>query len=109
MRHPSYAQLPMDEPLVPTHNPGGITEQKQIELMTELRELHNAIPSAFQARDMRIAALAASGSLSRRDMGTACDLAKSRIDQIIAEQWRRQQELWNRTGKERVRRHSRPS
>jgi hypothetical protein len=49
-----------------------------------LRALQNAIPASQKARDARIAALARTGAVSRRDMARACGLNKSRIDQIFA-------------------------
>ncbi len=73
------------ETIEPTHTPAGITVDAQREILRELRELQNAIPIAQFARDDRLAALALSGAVSRRDMATACGLNKSRVDQIIAE------------------------
>jgi hypothetical protein len=80
MRHPAYHQLP-DEPIEPTSTPPGAEYLEQCEIHRELRGLQNAIAAAQLARDER---LAASGTISRRDMARACGLNKSRIDQILA-------------------------
>jgi hypothetical protein len=80
MRHPAYDLLP-DEAIEPTSTPPGTEYAEQLEI---LRELQNAIPAAQLARDQRLAALARSGTISRRDMARACGLSKSRIDQITA-------------------------
>jgi hypothetical protein len=83
MRHSAYDLLP-DEAIEPTSTPPGTEYAEQLEILRELRALQNAIPAAQLARDQRLAALARSGAVSRRDMARACGLAKSRIDQIIA-------------------------
>jgi hypothetical protein len=83
MRHPAYRTLP-DEPIEPTITPPGTTFEEQRDALRQLRVLQNAIPAAQLARDERLAALAHSGTVSRRDMARACGLNKSRIDQIIA-------------------------
>jgi hypothetical protein len=85
MRHPAYRTLP-DEPIEPTVTPPETTFEEQCEALRELRALHNAISGAQLARDECVAALARSGTVSRRDMARACGLNKSRIDQIVAAQ-----------------------
>jgi hypothetical protein len=83
MRHPAYDLLP-DEAIEPTSTPPGTDYAEQLEILRELRALQNAIPAAQLARDQRLATLARSGIISRRDMARACGLNKSRVDQIIA-------------------------
>jgi hypothetical protein len=83
MRHSAYESLPA-EAIEPTSTPTGTEHAEQLEILRELRALQNAIPAAQLARDQQLAAIARSGTLSRRDMARACGLAKSRIDQIIA-------------------------
>jgi hypothetical protein len=106
MRH-SVRLLP-NEPTEPTHTPTGITVADQREILSELRALQNAIPAAQFARDDRLTAVALSGSVSRRDMATACGLNKSRVDQIIAAHSRRLQDDTNAMLLKRVRRHLPP-
>jgi hypothetical protein len=53
--------------------------------MRELRALTDRIAHAHWERDERMAALALSSSLSRRDMATAIGCSKSRVDQILRE------------------------
>jgi hypothetical protein len=107
MRHPRYRLLP-DEALEPTSTPAGITLAKQREILRELRALQNTIPAAQFARDDRLAALALSGSVSRRDMARACGLNKSRIDQIIAQHTERLPKDRNAAREETLRRHMPP-
>jgi hypothetical protein len=83
VRHSASHTLP-DEPIEPTSTPPGTTYPEQCEALRELRALHNAISAAQLARDERLAALARSAIVSRRDMARACGLNKSRVDQIIA-------------------------
>lgn len=106
MRHPP--RLLPDERIEPTHTPPGITVEAQREILSELRQLQNVIPMAQFARDDRLAALALSGSVSRRDMATACGLNKSRVDQVIAEHSRRLQDQRNAVLRDRARRHLPP-
>jgi hypothetical protein len=106
MRH--TPRLLPDEPIEPTHTPPGITVEAQRDILRELRQLQNAIPTAQFARDDRLAALALSGSVSRRDMATACGLNKSRVDQIIVVHTQRLQDQRNAVLRERVRRHMPP-
>jgi hypothetical protein len=91
--------------LKPTWTQGDLVYERQIELMTELRDLSNSIPDAYRARDELLYALATSGSLSRRDMATATGLNKSRVDQIISEMAAHDQDLQSAAATERVRRH----
>ena len=55
--------------------------------MRALRVIHNEIPLGYQKRDGQMTAWALSNSLSREDMATATGLAKSRVDQIIRENY----------------------
>jgi hypothetical protein len=82
MRHSASRTLPA-ETIKPTSTPPGVTYPEQCAALRELRTLHNAIAAAQLARDERLANLARSGIVSRRDMARACGLHKSRIDQII--------------------------
>jgi hypothetical protein len=75
---------PEDE-LTPTWTPSGVDYDRQVESMQELRELTNGIARAHWERDERMAALALSNSLSRRDMAIAIGCTKSRVDQILRE------------------------
>lgn len=84
MRRPRHALLPADE-LQPSFVPAGENPAVRAGHMGRLRELSNAIADGYRERDELLLALAASQTLSRRDMATACGLAKSRVDQIIAE------------------------
>ena len=106
MRH-SSRYLP-EQPIEPTHTPGGITVDEQRELLQELRSLQNAIPAAQFARDDRLVALALSGSVSRRDMARACGLNKSRVDQIIAAHVRHLESARSEALRERMNRHMAP-
>lgn len=104
MRHPATRTLP-DKPIEPTHTPSNTTVEAQRELLSELRQLQNAIPAAQLKRDDRLTALALSGTVTRKDMARACGLNKSRIDQIIAAHTRRIQVDRNAAAKARMRRH----
>jgi hypothetical protein len=55
--------------------------------MRALRAIHNEIPLGYQKRDGQMTAWALSNSLSRVDMAIATGLAKSRVDQIIRENY----------------------
>jgi len=55
--------------------------------MRKLRAMHNEIPLGYQRRDGQMTAWALSNSLSRRDMAIATGLAKSRVDQIIRDEY----------------------
>jgi hypothetical protein len=79
MRHSACDLLP-DEAIEPTSTPPSAGYVEQLKIIRELRALQNAIPAAQLARDQRLAAIARSGTVSRRDMARACGLAKSRID-----------------------------
>ena len=83
MRHSASRTLP-DEAIEPTSTPPGTAYVEQCETLRDLRALQNAISAAQLARDARLAALARSAIVSRRDMARACGLNKSRVDQIIA-------------------------
>jgi hypothetical protein len=83
MRHSAFRTLP-DEAIEPTSTRPGVTYLEQCEALRELRTLHNAISAAQLARDERLAGLARTGIVSRRDMARACGLNKSRVDQILA-------------------------
>jgi hypothetical protein len=83
MRRSAYDLLP-DEAIEPTSTPPGTEYAEQLEILRELRALQNAVPAAQLARDQRLATVARTGLISRRDMARACGLNKSRIDQIIA-------------------------
>jgi hypothetical protein len=83
MRHSASRTLP-DEPIEPSSTPPGADYLEQCEALRELRALHNAISAAQLARDERLTTLARTGIVSRRDMGRACGLNKSRVDQIVA-------------------------
>lgn len=84
----------------PAHLP-----ERQAEFMVELRNLSNQIPTAYRARDELLHALAASESLSRRDMAAATGLNKSRVDQIILEMATADRERKNAAAASRTRRH----
>jgi hypothetical protein len=49
--------------------------------------MHNEIPLGYQKRDGQMTAWALSNSVSRGDMAIATGLAKSRVDQIIRENY----------------------
>lgn len=55
--------------------------------MHALRAMHNEIPLGYRKRDDQMTVWALSDSLSRQDMATATRLAKSRVDQIIRENY----------------------
>ena len=55
--------------------------------MRRLRAMHNDIPLGYQRRDGQMTAWALSRSLSRADMAVATGLAKSRVDQIIRDNY----------------------
>lgn len=93
-----------DEPL-PTWTPGGVDYGRQVDMMRELRGLANAVAHSYHARDVRLHALALSGSLSRGDMARATGLNKSRVDQIIREMAEQHQRLQSQAGSGRSRRH----
>lgn len=107
MRRPRHDLLP-DEDLQPTFVPAGEDRELRAAYMRELRALSNAIAESYHARDQLLLRLAASQTLSRRDMATACRLAKSRVDQIISELAQAEQNRRNAVGLERVRRHTPP-
>jgi len=96
--------MPEDE-LVPTWTPRGANYDLQVESMRELRELTDRIARAHWQRDERMAALALSNSLSRRDMATAIGCTKSRVDQILRETAEELQHQKNRAALARVARH----
>lgn len=104
MRHHRHDRLP-DEDLQPSFVPAGEDRDVRARHMRRLRFLSNAIADGFRDRDQQLLALAASQTLSRQDMATACGLAKSRVDQIIFELARADQNRRDAEGAERVRRH----
>jgi hypothetical protein len=55
--------------------------------MRTLRAMHNEIPLGYQRRDGQMATWALTNSVSREDMAIASGLAKSRVDQIIRENY----------------------
>lgn len=55
--------------------------------MRALRAMHNEIPLGYQRRDGQMTAWALSNSLSREDMAIATGLVKSRVNQIIRENY----------------------
>jgi hypothetical protein len=86
MRHHRHDLLP-DEDLRPTHPVPHVALDVQAASMCTLRALHNEIPLGYQRRDGQMTAWALSNSLSRPDMGIATGLAKSRVDQIIRDNY----------------------
>jgi hypothetical protein len=104
MRHRRHALLPAED-LQPTFTPAGEDPSARSGRMRQLRELSNAIAGAYRERDQLLLALATSQTLTRRDMATACGLAKSRVDQIILELAQADEDRRNSEGAERVRRH----
>src|SRR5436305_1225327 len=105
MRRHRSARLP-EEPLWPTYTPVGEDPARRAAAMRELRSLSNEIADAFAMRDQRMLALASSQSLSRRDMAIACGLNKSRVDQIIVELAKADQERRNAAAHARSGRHA---
>lgn len=55
--------------------------------MRALRAIHNEIPLGYQKRDGQMTAWALTNSVSREDMAIATGLAKSRVDQIVRENY----------------------
>jgi hypothetical protein len=55
--------------------------------MRALRAMHNEIPLGYQKRDGRMTTWALTNSVSREDMAIATGLAKSRVDQIVRENY----------------------
>lgn len=100
-----HLELPA-ESLEPTYSPRGFSRERQIDYMRELRQLSNQIAGGYRARDELLLALATSGSLSRRDMASACGLNKSRVDQILKEMDEESSARQSAAAQERVRRHS---
>lgn len=94
------------ETLSPTYTPAGISVENQIGLMRELQAASSALEDASRRRNELIHALSISGSLSRKDMGRATNLSKSRIDQIIVEEFDRTRAGQIRRANEVVRRHT---
>jgi hypothetical protein len=86
MRHHRHDLLP-DEDLHPTQPVPHVARDVQAASMRKLRAMHNAIPLGYQARDGQMTAWALSNSLSRADMAVATGLAKSRVDQIIRDNY----------------------
>jgi DNA-directed RNA polymerase specialized sigma subunit len=93
------------EELAPAWTPRGADYHLQVESMRELRELTDRIANAHWERDERMAALALSNSLSRRDMATAIGCSKSRVDQILRETAEELQRRDDRAAAARVARH----
>lgn len=98
-----------EEDLEPTHTPLGVDPTYQAEALKRLRELENTGRAARFERDDLIVANALSNSLSRRDMGRAIGVSRSRIDQIISSHYAMLQERRNIAGAVRVARHMRRS
>lgn len=96
-----------DEALEPTHTPLGVDPTYQAETLKRLREFENTGRRARFERDDLIVANALSNSLSRRDMGRAIGVSRSRIDQIISSHYAMLQERRNIEGAARVARHMR--
>jgi len=86
MRHHRHEVLP-NENLQPTHPVPHVPTEVQAASMQALRAMHNEIPLGYQKRDGQMTAWALSNSLSREDMAIATGLAKSRVDQIIRENY----------------------
>ncbi len=86
MRHHRHDLLP-DEVLLPTNPVPHVSLAAQAASMRRLRAMHNEIPLGYQRRDGQMTAWALSNSLSRADMAIATGLAKSRVDQIIRDNY----------------------
>jgi hypothetical protein len=86
MRHHRQDLLP-DTDLQPTRPVPHVPVEVQSASMRALRAIHNEIPLGYQKRDGQMTAWALSNSLSREDMAIATGLAKSRVDQIIRENY----------------------
>jgi hypothetical protein len=86
MRHHRHDLLP-DEQLQPTHPVPHVPIEVQAASMRTLRTIHNEIPLGYQKRDGQMTAWATSNRLSREDMAIATGLAKSRVDQIVRENY----------------------
>lgn len=86
MRHHRHDVLP-DDDLQPTHSVPHVPIEVQAASMRTLRAMHNEIPLGYQKRDGQMTAWALSNSLSREDMTIATGLTKSRVDQIIRENY----------------------
>ena len=97
--------LPADD-LRPSDPLSGVLEDAQAAEMRELRELQNRIADGYRQRDQRMAALALSNSLSRRDMARATGLVESRVNQIIREVVKMDQLRRNEAAAEQIARHT---
>jgi hypothetical protein len=86
MRYHRHHLLP-DDDLQPTHPVPHVPVEVQAASIRALRAMHNEIPLGYQKRDGKMTAWALSNSLSRQDMAIATGLAKSRVDQIIRENY----------------------
>jgi hypothetical protein len=86
MRHHRHDVLPNDD-LQPTHPVPDVPIAVQAASMCVLRAMHNEIPLGYQKRDGQMTAWALSHSVSREDMAVATGLAKSRVDQIVRENY----------------------
>ena len=86
MRHHRHSLL-ADEDLQPTHPVPQVPIEVQAASMRLLRAMHNEIPLGYQTRDGQMTAWALSNSLSRWDMAIATGLAKSRVDQIVRDNY----------------------
>jgi hypothetical protein len=84
--------LPDDDDLRPSHTPLGVDQESQAESMRELRALENAGRAARWLRDDRLVALAMSNSLSRPDMARSIGMSRPRVDQLIADHYKRLQD-----------------
>jgi hypothetical protein len=86
VRHHRHDLLPDDE-LQPAHPVSHVPMEVQAASMRTLRAMHNEIPLGYQKRDGQMTARALSNSVSREDMAIATGLAKSRVDQIVRENY----------------------
>lgn len=86
MRHHRHDVLP-EEDLQPTQPVPHVALDVQASSMRKLRAMHNEIPLGYQKRDGQMTAWAISNSLSRVDMAIATGLAKSRVDQIVRDNY----------------------
>jgi hypothetical protein len=73
-----------DDDLQPTRPVPHVSIEVQA---ASMRAMHNEIPLGYQKRDGQMTAWALSDSLSREDMAIATGLAKSRVDQIVRENY----------------------
>jgi hypothetical protein len=101
-------ELLPDEDVRPTHTPPGVDADRQAETLQRLRGLENRGRQSRFQRDDLIVANSLSHSLTRRDMGRAIGVTRSRIDQIIASHSAQLQSQRNATLADQARRHVPP-